>query len=118
MTTTINDGEVVRENKDRLKLRHGSTFLNLGKQVRDKKGHVIDTRNWVLSISKNKKKGTSPRGTLTTPSSNPETDGVILPPSETPLFYGKDTNKLVKTKTNAEKFKGDGENLYSYSPCS
>lgn len=71
-------------------------------------------QNLMLGISKKNEKGISSRGTLKTPSSNPKTDGVILPSNETPLYDSKVTNKPANGKANMERFATEKQKFREY----
>lgn len=63
--------------------------MSIRKVTRDGRGNIIEHKNWVVSAFQSekpkwkKRRDVSPSGTLTTPSANPEADGVALPSSET-----------------------------------
>lgn len=81
----ISNGDIVRENEDKIVLQTDRYKVSINKQYRDENGNVIERKNWIVTaFDKTKKKGekknTPSRETLTTPSSNlNKADGVTLP---------------------------------------
>lgn len=112
MQSAINDvisnGDIVRENKDKVTLQTDRYKVSINKQYRDEKGNVIERKNWVVTaFDKSKKKGEKKyapsRETLTTPSSNlNKADGVTLP-SNGDISTNK--GKEISSKNQREKSK-------------
>ncbi len=104
----IANGVSTRENKDKVVLEKDGYKVVIGKQVRDNKGNVIESKNWVITgfdTKRSEKEKTLPGKTLTTPLSNPEAGGVTLPPSS--VSESKDNAEVSGKQESKPKFTGD-----------
>jgi N12 class adenine-specific DNA methylase len=89
VSSVIANGNIVRENVDKVNIEHDGYRVSIRKVNRDGRGNIVEHKNWVVTAFQSekpkwkKRRDVSPSGTLTTPSANPEADGVTLPSSET-----------------------------------
>ena len=89
VSSVIANGNIVRENVDKVNIEYDGYRVSIRKVNRDGRGNIIEHKNWVVTAFQSekpkwkKRRDVSPSGTLTTPSANPEADGVTLPSSET-----------------------------------
>ena len=89
-----------RENADKIVLDKDGYRVIIGKQIRDEKGNIIQTKNWVITgfdRSRSKKEKTLSEKTLTTPPSDLEADGVTLP-SNSVLSENKDNESVIENQ--------------------
>lgn len=94
------NGTPFRENADKMVLDKDGYRVVIGKQIRDEKGNVIQTKNWVITgfdRSRSKKEKTLSEKTLTTPPSDLEADGVTLP-SNSVLSEDKDNESVIENQ--------------------
>lgn len=89
VSSVIANGNIVRENVDKVNIEYDGYRVSIRKVNRDGRGNIVEHKNWVVTAFQSekpkwkKRRDVSPSGTLTTPSANPEADGVTLPSSET-----------------------------------
>ena len=89
ITSVISNGSIVRENPDKVNIEYAGYRVSIRKINRDERGNIVEHKNWIVTAFQSekpkwkKRRDVSPSGTLTTPSANPEADGVTLPSSET-----------------------------------
>lgn len=89
VSSVIANGNIVRENVDKVNIEYEGYRVSIRKVNRDGRGNIVEHKNWVVTAFQSekpkwkKRRDVSPSGTLTTPSANPEADGVTLPSSET-----------------------------------
>lgn len=121
----ISNGDIARENEDKIVLQTDRYKVSINKQYRDENGNVIERKNWVVTaFDKTKKKGekknTPSRETLTTPSSNlNKADGVTLP-SNGGISTGKGSISSSENQENEAKsfvapFPKENENPLDYA---
>ena len=105
----IKNGNVVKENQDKINFEHNGYRVSVRKNIRDSKGNVVENKNWVVtafdkSKPKNEKKNSSSSETLTTPSANQKADGVALP-SNDESSVGKGSKTSASKQAEAPKAK-------------
>ena len=89
VSSVIANGNIVRENVDKVNIEYDGYRVSIRKVNRDGRGNIVEHKNWIVTAFQSempkwkKRRDVSPSGTLTTPSANPEADGVTLPSSET-----------------------------------
>lgn len=89
VSSVIANGNIVRENVDKVNIEYEGYRVSIRKVNRDGRGNIVEHKNWIVTAFQSempkwkKRRDVSPSGTLTTPSANPEADGVTLPSSET-----------------------------------
>lgn len=104
----ISNGDIVRENEDKIVLQTDRYKVSINKQYRDENGNVIERKNWIVTAfdkakKKGEKKNTPSRETLTTPSSNlNKADGVTLP-SNGGIFTDKGSISSSENQANEAK---------------
>lgn len=102
MQQVIDNGNITRENPDKVVIDYNGYRVVVRKQTRDNQGNVVESGNWVVTAfdkSRSEKEKTPSRGTLTTPPSNREADGVTLPSNGV-------SNGKVGEKTETRQGKG------------
>lgn len=121
----ISNGDIVRENEDKIVLQTDRYKVSINKQYRDENGNVIERKNWIVTAfdkakKKGEKKNTPSRETLTTPSSNlNKADGVTLP-SNGGIFTDKGSissseNQANEAKSFVAPSPKENENLLDYA---
>ncbi|HZK03876.1 MAG TPA: hypothetical protein VFC94_05655 [Bacteroidaceae bacterium] len=99
----ITNGDVSRENNDKIVIDKDDYRVVVQRNIRDERGNITGSKNWVVTgfdTARNVKEKTPPRKTLTTPLSNQMADGVTLPSS------GVSTSKDKQEVSNLQE-KGD-----------
>ncbi len=108
----IANGIATRENADKIVLEKDGYRVVIGKQIRDNKGNVTETKNWVITgfdTKRSEKEKTLSGKTLTTPLSNPEADGVTLPSNS--VSDSEDTTNSENSNTQEQNISETRERL-------
>lgn len=114
VSSVIANGNIVRENVDKVNIEYDGYRVSIRKVNRDGRGNIVEHKNWVVTAFQSekpkwkKRRDVSPSGTLTTPSANPEADGVTLPSSETSVSdkpaYLSSASQPVQQEIDKEVF--------------